>query len=277
MLKPRWRKVLADLWEDKVRSVLVIASVAVGVFAVGMIAGTYVIISTDMNSSYSSANPANIVLWIDPFDDDFLKSVERVEGVSTAEGRWLFNARLKTSGDEWTSFDLVAVKDFEDIAINKLMPTGGSTDLQDKQVILEDNTQLQTLKLLQVDRLEIELADTTSRELPVIGLAKDQTLGRNEIMGNVKGYITLDSLDWLHQPEMYNRLFITVEDQPNNDVYIQQYATQPITPVFSPDENRVCVLDGQGWSRYDLEKVFSWKIPCQESPRGGTYLGMVVS
>ena len=64
-------------------------------------------------------------------------------------------------------------------------------------------------------------------------------------------------------------------DHTENDVYIQQYATQPITPVFSTDENRVCVLDGQGWSRYDLEKVFSWKIPCQESPRGGTYLGMI--
>jgi putative ABC transport system permease protein len=224
MLKPRWRKVLADLWEDKVRSVLVIASVAVGVFAVGMIAGTYVIISTDMNSSYSSANPANIVLLVDPFDDDFLKSVERLDGVSTAEGRWLFNARLKTSDDEWTSLDLVAVQDFENIAINKLMPTGGSTHLGNKQIILEDNTQLQTLKLAGVDRLEIELADTTSRELPVIGLAKDQTQGKNEIMGNVKGYITIDSLDWMHQPELYNRLYLTVENQPNNDAYIQQVA-----------------------------------------------------
>ena len=62
MLKPRWRKVLADLWEDKVRSALVIVSIAVGVFVVGMIAGSYVIISVDMNSSYASANPANIVL-----------------------------------------------------------------------------------------------------------------------------------------------------------------------------------------------------------------------
>jgi len=44
-MRPRWKKVLADLWDNKLRTVLVVLSIAVGVFAVGMIAGAYVIIS----------------------------------------------------------------------------------------------------------------------------------------------------------------------------------------------------------------------------------------
>ncbi|MEJ2557520.1 MAG: hypothetical protein P8186_15085 [Anaerolineae bacterium] len=37
MISPRWRKVLRDLWHNKARTVIVVLSIAVGVFAVGMI------------------------------------------------------------------------------------------------------------------------------------------------------------------------------------------------------------------------------------------------
>ena len=43
LLKPRWSKVRSDLWDDKTRSGLVIASIAVGVFAIGMIITAFVI------------------------------------------------------------------------------------------------------------------------------------------------------------------------------------------------------------------------------------------
>ena len=36
MLDPRWNKVLRDLWNNKLRTFLVVISIAVGVFAVGM-------------------------------------------------------------------------------------------------------------------------------------------------------------------------------------------------------------------------------------------------
>ena len=42
-IKPRWSKVLSDLWGDKTRTALVVASIAVGVFAIGTIITTFVI------------------------------------------------------------------------------------------------------------------------------------------------------------------------------------------------------------------------------------------
>ncbi len=44
MLKPRWRKVLGDLWSNKTRTLLVVLSIAVGVFAVGMVGGARVML-----------------------------------------------------------------------------------------------------------------------------------------------------------------------------------------------------------------------------------------
>ena len=70
---PRARKVLADLWADRTRSILVIASIAVGVFAIGSIMTTYAIFDTDMALSYASAQPANIEILTDPFDNTLVK------------------------------------------------------------------------------------------------------------------------------------------------------------------------------------------------------------
>jgi ABC-type antimicrobial peptide transport system permease subunit len=56
MLRPRWRKVLHDLWSNKARTLLVIASIAVGVFAIGVITGAYVLLSEDLSASYAAVN-----------------------------------------------------------------------------------------------------------------------------------------------------------------------------------------------------------------------------
>ena len=84
---PRWSKILADLWADRTRSLLVVASIAVGVFAIGSIVTTYAIYSEDVSVSYASAQPANIVVITDPFDDTLVRSVADMPGVITAEGR----------------------------------------------------------------------------------------------------------------------------------------------------------------------------------------------
>jgi putative ABC transport system permease protein len=68
-MRPRWRKVFHDLWDSKARTLLVVFSIAVGVFSIGVIAGAYMIISNDMGASYAANNPSNIELRMGSFDD----------------------------------------------------------------------------------------------------------------------------------------------------------------------------------------------------------------
>ncbi|MEI7846530.1 MAG: hypothetical protein WCK35_12070, partial [Chloroflexota bacterium] len=70
VLKPRWRKVFTDLWDDKTRTGLVVASIAAGVFALGMIISAYVFLGSDINPSYTAVNPPNIEIWTAPFGQD---------------------------------------------------------------------------------------------------------------------------------------------------------------------------------------------------------------
>ena len=89
-MRPSRQKVLADLWSNKTRTLLVVASIAVGVFAIGAIASDYVILSEDISISYASAQPANIEVITDPFDDN-LDSGFLHEGIKFClEGSYLF-------------------------------------------------------------------------------------------------------------------------------------------------------------------------------------------
>ena len=95
LLKPRWSKVFSYLWGDKTRTVLVVASITAGVFAIGMIVSAFVIMREEINSNYAAANPPNIEIWTDPFYDDFVRMVEKIPGVAEAEGRYILTARVR--------------------------------------------------------------------------------------------------------------------------------------------------------------------------------------
>jgi len=208
-LRPRWRKLVADLWENKSRTLLVVISIAIGVFAVGMIAGAYFIIANDMNASFASANPANIELRVSPFDDDLLKSIRRLDGVQDAEGRNTAFLRVRVGENEWKQMQVIAVPDFEHAVINQLLPEQGSFSPQEKEVVLEKQA-LNALGVKVGDQLVVELADGTLRTLDVVGSAMDRTSGYDRFMGRSSAYIAEDTLDWLHQPNTYNQLLVTV-------------------------------------------------------------------
>ena len=65
-LRPRWRKVWADLWGSKMRTLLVVLSIAVGVFAVGMVYSSYLMFSRDLTQSWTMAAPAKCCWSVPP-------------------------------------------------------------------------------------------------------------------------------------------------------------------------------------------------------------------
>jgi putative ABC transport system permease protein len=72
MLAPRWHKVLRDLWSNKTRTVLVVLSIAVGVFAIGMITGTSEMMFRELAKGYERINPVQAAVYTDTFDSDLV-------------------------------------------------------------------------------------------------------------------------------------------------------------------------------------------------------------
>lgn len=210
MLRPRWRKVLADLYGNAARTTLVVASIAVGVFAIGVIAGTYVMIDRGLTVSYGSTNPANIVLVTTPFDPGFADAVSSMDGVRAAEGRRQVQLQLRLGPGQWDVITLVAIPDYETMDIHRHRLIAGQAVPADRTVVLEHKS-LAGLGAQIGDVLVIELPDGTQRQLPVVGSVQDQSDVYGSILGDLQGFVTYDTLEWLGQPLSLDRLYVVVE------------------------------------------------------------------
>ena len=221
-MKPRWRKVLHDLIDNKGRTLLVVFSIAVGVFSIGVIAGTYQIISNDMSASYAANKPANVELRVSNFDDDVLASIRNQKGVENVEARRVFNMRVRVPGTEkWTTLDMTAFESFEDNTINLLNPVEGKIEPRKQEVLLEKGA-LDDLDVELGGVIEFQLPDGSTKTLPVVGIVQDTGAGAGDFLASPFGYITMDTLQYLGQPKLYNRALVTVSGDGDDPHYIRE-------------------------------------------------------
>src|SRR5512145_1459678 len=88
MLRPRWYKVIHDLFGNKTRTLLIVLSMAVGLFAIGIILSARSILSEGLAQSFAAIHPSSgTVRTIEPFDEDFLQSVRAMPEVQEAGPR----------------------------------------------------------------------------------------------------------------------------------------------------------------------------------------------
>src|SRR3954468_14955616 len=210
MIRPRWRKVLRDVWGNKTRTLLVVLSIAVGVFAVGTTASTWVMMSHDLAADYAAINPSSAILFTAPFDDGLVTSIRSMPGVREAEGRFDLSVRLKTGPDEWRNMRLEAIEDYHDIRLNKVRPESGAWP-PPKQEVLIERASLGLTNSDVGDPIAIRLPDGTQRELPIAGLTHDLNKVPASFSGVPIGYITFDTLEWLGYPRSLNALHLLVD------------------------------------------------------------------
>jgi len=221
-MKPRWRKVFLDLFENKGRTLLVVLSIAVGVLSIGVITGTYVIISNDMSVTYAANNPANIEFRMDDFDDDMLTTIRNTRGIADAEGRRVFNMRVRTlDSEQWTTLDIIAVDDFDENKVNLLNLIEGQAKPEKNEVILERDA-LDRLDIQVGQELIFELPDGMNKSMRVVGIVLDSTTGADDFLAPPFGYVTMSTLPALRQPELFNRLYATVSENQDDLPHIRE-------------------------------------------------------
>lgn len=221
-MKPRWRKVLHDLLDNKARTLLVVFSIAVGVFSIGVIAGAYQIISTDMSASYSANRPANIELRMTDFDEEMLALIRNQRGVQNAEARRVINIRARVPGSQkWTTLDLIAFDDFEENTINLLSPIEGQVVPKKREVLLEQGV-LEDLATGVGQTLEFQLPDGSTKSLPVVGIVQDTAASAGDFLASPSGYITMSTLPYLGEPQLFNRALVSLAENDDDLVHIRE-------------------------------------------------------
>ncbi len=229
MLRPRWRKVFSDLWSNKIRSLLVIASIGIGLFSIGLIANMYVIISEDMRTGYEAINPANIEISTSPFSPDLLERVRRVEDVKEAEGANLFSLKVRNNDGFFETIQIRAFDKIEEMQINQFKLIEGTWPPGEREIVI-DRYQRNLLDAKIGDEIEVELASGKIRKLRLVGIVFDQSVGSTDpggfFLAPIQSYISTDTLLWLERPNTLNHIYATVNENPNDEEHLRQVANQ---------------------------------------------------
>lgn len=220
-MRPRWRKVFHDLWDSKARTLLVVFSIAVGVFSIGVIAGTYVIISNDMDVSYAANNPSNIDLRTSGIDQDVLSSIRNSPGIKDVEGRRIINYRVRTeTSAQWVTIDLIAMESFRENKVNLLIPIEGESEAGKNEIII-DKKVLEKIDVSVGEDLVFELSDGSLKRLKVVGLVQDTSTGAGDFLAPPFAFTDMDTMQTLRQPQTFNRVYATVLENPNDLAHIR--------------------------------------------------------
>jgi putative ABC transport system permease protein len=226
MLRSRWFKIINDLWGNKTRTVLIVLSIAVGLFAVGTIVSAQAILTEGMAESFAAINPSSGTVRTDElFEEDFIQAVRSMRDVEEADARRAIDVRVQTGPDEWKNLRVFAVPDYDDIRVNKIFPEQGSWPPPKEEILIE-RLALPLLNAEVGDTIRIELPNDKQRLMRIAGLAHDPAQLPAQIDGQPYAYISFETLKWLDQEYGFNELYVVAKNQTD-----KEFARQVVNDV----------------------------------------------
>jgi len=116
-------KIWYDLWENKGRTLRVIAIIAIGAFAVGTVLGAKALILQDATRTWLASHPATIGLEVNPpVAEAVIESLANLREVETVGG-WFQDKTVRwrrTPQEPWQPASLVALEDYEAQSIRQV-------------------------------------------------------------------------------------------------------------------------------------------------------------
>jgi putative ABC transport system permease protein len=225
VISPRWYKVLRDLGTSKARTLLVVLSITVGVFAVGMVVDSQTILSREMTKSYAATNPASVRLGIASFNDDIVQAAGSVKGVRETQGQRIVSTRIQIGSGEWLPLGLFAYANYNDIRVDKVVPERGAWPPPEHELLVERKA-LDFIKSKVGDTVLVEMPSGKQRKLRIAGTVHSSIRLPTPLTGWVWGFVTFDTLEWLGEPRGYDELSLTVSENTLNREHIRYVANQ---------------------------------------------------
>ena len=223
----RWKKVWADFWGNKSRTILTMITIAVGTFAVGFTVNMNSYMSESMDGDYLSANPSEATVYAYPLDDDMVNIARTIPGVDAVEGRSTLSARLiKSDKEEPIRILFTALKDPDKLTLNLLKPVPGETSIpayDDREMLIDYAAA--SLGYKPGDKIVIELRDGKRREMVLAGYVHDVTGIPYNLANMVNAYVTPKTLEWLGgSSDYYDTLAISVSEKQTDADHVTEIA-----------------------------------------------------
>ena len=206
-----WRKVWFDLWNNKIRTLLAVLSIAAGVFAVGAIFGMADQLLTGMDQSHQAVFPSHISMYLsNRIDHDTAIYLKRVAGVDDVEVLNSITVRYKIDPQaEWERGSLVMRDDYENQTYDVVQLKAGKWPEKDKIGIERLSSQYYDIDV--GDGIIFEL-EGTDRALPVSGKIRHPFVPPPQFGGDATFFVDAQGLERFGIPEgEFSQLLIRVQ------------------------------------------------------------------
>lgn len=243
LIPSAWRKVLRDLWLNKTRAVLVVLSIAIGVFGLGLVADSYAILVREMDKNYLLTNPAAATLYTTVLDPDFLQSVKALPQVDDAEARRTVVGRVQVGKNEWKNIWLFVVDDFASVRLDKFAPDSGQYPPKTGEILLE-RAALKVVNAQIGQTLNLDIPGAQMKSLSFVGTVHAPGLAPAWMEGFAYGYISRETLASLGGNPTLNELKVTFK---NKDL--------------TQDETRIAAFDLKTWMETQGRSVTRIEVP----------------
>lgn len=211
-LPSAWRKALRDLWLNKARAVLVILSIAIGIFGLGLVANSYAILVREMDKNYLRTNPAAATLYTTALDLAFLQSARSLPQIDDVEARRMVVGRVQVGENEWKNIWLFIVDDFDSIRLDKFSPEGGQYPAKTGEILLE-RAALQVANAEIGQALNVEIPNAPVTSLRLVGTVHAPGLAPAWMEGFAYGFISRETFVQLGGDPALNELKVTFKDK----------------------------------------------------------------
>jgi putative ABC transport system permease protein len=219
MLRPRWYKVINDLWDNKTRTALVVLSIAVGVFAFGGVFMTQSVTRSNLTTQFNASDPADVTFSLSPFEDDLVRWVRTQPGVIAAEGLTAY---------EFTAYDttqrhnliLYGFDGFAGRSVNRIEPSAGVFEPGVDELVIERSF-LEQLDIGIGDELLVELPNGELYPLVLVGTVHDLSIEAGTVQPEITGYVQPRTLHRMGLSPAYNQLIIQMDRTPSS-IYVPQ-------------------------------------------------------
>jgi putative ABC transport system permease protein len=224
-MSSRWKKVWADFWGNKTRTVLTILTIMVGTFGVGFINNFSLYMIEGMDKDYLAASPSEALVYAYPMDDEIVKIAREVPGVNAAEGRSIFTRQVIQPDGEKIPAQFTAIENPYDLTVNTLQPAQGETSiapLGEKEVLIDASAV--SLGYKPGDLITVERSDGKQRELRLAGYMHAAAGFPYKYVKMINAYVTPKTMEWLGGTLDYNTLEISVAENPTDQDHVTQVA-----------------------------------------------------
>ncbi len=160
-------KAYRDLTKRRVRSLLTIGAIAIGVAGVVAIVSTAQNLTVAQSAAYRDASQADITFWIWDAPVSTARALAEIPNVAAAELRNSFSTRCRWNG-QYRDVQIYGLQSFTDAQINQVRLLGPTPDAG--EFVVEDS--VRSLFPVQVgDQVSCQARDGSSRTLTLAGFA----------------------------------------------------------------------------------------------------------